>query len=194
MTKQFNQYINELQKKLWDKSNEGEISEDKIKMTIKMTAGSTVVDKYWEGLETLNIIEQVPDTDIYIVTKPEKKEIKPSNDTVVKNIRLPENVAEAGERYGISFTKVMTQAVIEEVSSLKDFVKNHLTGNLDEDEVEYIFELMKNSLHNKKGRDKVRAKRDRRRRKLYQDIFDKQVDADHIEKLRQKSFELNNTL
>lgn len=195
MTKQFSQYLNQIHKKLWEKSEEGEINTDKIKLTIRMTAGDTVVDKYFKAIKQLDKIEQVPNTDTWIVQKPEKQDIQITDSNLkTKTVRIPADVKEAGERYGISFSDLMTQAIIEEVSDLKDFVSNNLTGDLTEKETEYIFELMKKDVVEKKGKKKERAKRDRIRRKLYKKMFEETPDSDHIENLRQKSFQLRQTL
>lgn len=195
MTKEFSQYVNEIHQKLWKKSDDGETDLNQIELTIRMTAGDTVVDKYFEALTDLGKIEQVPDTEKWIVEKPEQKSIEiTDSERVTTHTKIPKEVKEAGNLYGVNFSNLLTEAVIEEVSNKKDFISNNLKEELSEKETEYVFELMKKNAVEKKGNKRTRAKRDRVRRKLYKKILDEKPDSDHIEKLRQKSFDLQETL
>lgn len=197
MTKEFIQYLNEIHKKCWEESDEGEITADEIKKIIKTVAGYTVVDKYWEELHDFGRIEQVPETQTWIVKKPEKAgvDVDKEDRKRQKQVAIPENVLQAGEQYGVNFSAVFTEAVIQEVSNIEQFVEDYLGEDYGEEEADFIFELIKKELHIKKGDRQQMARRDRRRRQIYKDIFDEQrADSDKIENLRQKSFELQEML
>jgi len=197
MTKEFIQYLNEIHKKCWEESDDGEITADKIKRIIKTVAGYTVVDKYWEELHEYGRIEQVPETQTWIVKKPEKAGVNVDKDDRKrkKTLSIPENVLQAGEQYGVNFSAVFTEAVIQEVSNIEQFVEDYLGDQYTEKEADYIFEMIKKELHIKKGDRQQMARRDRRRRQTYKDIFEEdRADSDKIEELRQKSFELHEML
>jgi hypothetical protein len=197
MTKEFIQYLNEIHKKCWEESDDGEIEADEIKKIIKTVAGYTVVEKYWEELHDFGRIEQVPETQTWIVKKPEKAGVNVDKDDRKrkKTLSIPENVLQAGEQYGVNFSAVFTEAVIQEVSNIEQFVEDYLGDQYSEQEADFIFEMIKKELHLKKGDRQQMARRDRRRRQIYKDIFEEdRADSDKIEELRQKSFELQEML
>lgn len=197
MTKEFIQYLNEIHKKCWEESDDGEISPDKIKRIIKTTAGYTVVDKYWEELHDYGRVEQVPKTQTWIVKKPEKAgvDVEAEDRKRQKQVAIPENVLKAGEQYGVNFSAVFTEAVINEVSNIEQFVEDYLGDDYNTQQADFIFELIKKKLHFKKGDRQQMARRDRRRRELYKNIFEEdRADSQQIENLRQKSFELQEML
>jgi len=196
MTKEFIQYLNKIHKNLWEKTSDGELTADEIKKEIKKVAGYTVVDKYWEELHEFGRIEQIPETQKWIVNKPEKAgvEIKDGRKRQ-KNVAVPENVLQAGEQYGVNFSAVFTEAVIQEVSNIEQFVEDYLGDQYSKQEADFIFEMIKKDLYYKKGDRQQMARRDRRRRQTYKNIFDEdRADSDKIENLRQKSFELQEML
>lgn len=197
MTKQFMQYLNEIHKKCWEESDEGEINPDQIKKIIKKVAGYTVVDKYWEELHEFGRIEQVPETQTWIVEKPEKTGINMSNTEKkrVKQVTIPENVLQAGQQYGVNFSALMTEAVINEVSNIEQFVEDYLGEDFTQQEADFIYQMIKKDLYKKQGDRQQMSRRDRRRRKIYKNVFEEeQSDAEHIENLRKKSFELQEML
>lgn len=197
MTKEFIQYLNEIHKKCWEESEEGEITADEIKKIIKIVAGHTVVDKYWNELHDFNRIEQIPDTQKWLVKKPEESGVNVDKEDRKrqKTVAIPENVLQAGNQYGVNFSALLTEAVIEEVSNIEQFVEDYLGEEYSENESDFIFEMIKKGLHSKKGDRQQMARRDRRRRKIYRDIFEEHTaDNEHLENLRQKSFELNEML
>lgn len=197
MTKEFIQYLNEIHKECWEESSDGEITADEIKKIIKTVAGYTVVEKYWEELHDFGRIEQVPETQTWIVKKPEKAGVNVDKDDRKrkKTLSIPENVLQAGEQYGVNFSAVFTEAVIEEVSNIEQFVEDYLGDQYSQQEADFIFEMIKKDLYYKKGDRQQMARRDRRRRQTYKDIFDEdRADSDKIENLRQKSFELQEML
>lgn len=197
MTKQYIQYINKIHKECWEKSDDGEITADEIKKTIKKTAGYTVVDKYWNGLHEFDRIEQIPETQTWIVKKPEEAgvEVEKNGTKKLKQLAIPENILQAGEQYGVNFSALLTEAVIEEVSNIEQFIEDYLGEDHSEEEAEYIFEMIKKELYKKQGDRQQMAQRGRRRRKMYKQIFNEErADSDHIENLRQKSFELQEML
>lgn len=198
MTKEFIQYLNEIHKKCWEESEDGEITADKIKRIIKTVAGYTVVEKYWEELHAYNRIEQVPDTQTWIVEKPEQAKVNLDQNNTKKRhkqVGIPENILEAGEQYGVNFSAVFTEAVIEEVSNIEQFVEDYLGNDYTEKEADFIFEMIKKELYNHKGDRRTRTKRDRRRRTIYKNIFNEDTaDNDHIENLRQEAFKLQEML
>jgi len=198
MTKEFIQYLNEIHKKCWEESEDGEITADKIKRIIKTVAGYTVVEKYWEELHAYNRIEQVPDTQTWIVEKPEQAKVNLDQNNTKKRhkqVGIPENILEAGEQYGVNFSAVFTEAVIEEVSNIEQFVEDYLGNDHTEKEADFIFELIKKELYNHGGDRRTRTKRDRRKRTIYKNIFNEDTaDNDHIENLRQEAFKLQEML
>jgi len=197
MTKEFIQYLNEIHKECWEESDDGEITADEIKKIIKKVAGYTVVEKYWNELHDFGRIEQVPETQTWIVKKPEKAGVNVDKEDRKrqKQVAIPENVLQAGEQYGVNFSAVFTEAVIEEVSNIEQFVEDYLGDQYSKQEADFIFEMIKKELHLKKGDRQQMARRDRRRRQTYKDIFEEdRADSDKIEELRQKSFELHEML
>lgn len=194
MTKPFLQNLNEIHKQLWQKSNEGQIKGDEIKKTIKKVAGYTVVDKYWDELHNFDRIEQVPETETWIVEKPETHDISRQEHTgekKAKQVMIPEELLEAGKQYGVNFSRLMTNAIVEEITNIEDFVTEYLEEDFTETETEYIFELFKNNLEMIEGRQKKQARRDKRRRELYKETFGVvKSDRQHIEELRKKSAKL----
>lgn len=197
MTKQFIQYLNQIHKECWEQSDEGELNGDKIKKIIKKIAGRTVVDEYWDELHDFGRIEQVPGTQTWIIQKPENSgiETQKNGEKRQKQVAIPENVIQAGEQYGVNFSALLTKAIIEEVSNIEQFIEDYLGEEYGEEESEFIFKMMENSLHNKKGNRQQMARRDRRRREIYKDIFDEEkADTEHVETLRKKAFELQEML
>ena len=197
MTKEFIQYLNKIHKNLWEKTSDGELTADEIKKEIKKVAGYTVVDKYWEELHEFGRIEQIPETQKWMVNKPEKAGVEIDKDgrKRQKNVAVPENVLQAGEQYGVNFSAVFTEAIINEVSNIEQFVEDYLGDDYSEEEAEFIFEMIKKELHLKKGDRQQMARRGKRRRNIYTDIFDERTaDNEHLENLRQKSFELQEML
>lgn len=198
MTKPFLQNLNEIHKELWKKSDNAEISGEEIKKTIKTTAGYTVVDKYFKELENFNRIEQVPETQTWIVTKPEKAGInknKHTGERKAKQVMIPEEILQAGQQYGVNFSQVMTEALIEEISNIEQFIEDYIGEETSRQEAEFVFEMLKNDLDKRKGRKQKQARRDKRRREIYKEIFDvEKADREHIEKLRKKSFKLGDML
>jgi hypothetical protein len=198
MTQTFMKTLNNISKALWEKSDDGEISEQEIKKTIKVEAGYTVVDKYWDELHDFNRIEQVPETQTWIVSKPEKVGIEKTNTDVEKRskkVLVPEDVLQAAKQYGVDFSKVFTQALIEEISDVRSFLETYMGGKYNDTESKYIFELFKKGLDTHEGRDTERARRDKRRRELYKDIFEtSKADREHVGELRKKAAELGQIL
>lgn len=197
MTKQFIQYLNTIHKNLWEKNDDRELTADEIKKEIKKVAGYTVIDKYWEELHEFDRIEQIPETQKWIVNKPEEKGVEIDKDgrKRQKNVAVPENVLQAGKQYGVNFSAVFTEAIIEEVSNIEQFVEDYLGQEYSEEEAKVIFELIKKELHLKKGDRQQMARRDKRRRNIYTDVFDERTaDNEHLENLRKKSFELQELL
>lgn len=190
--------LNNISKSLWEKSDDGEISEEEIKKTIKVEAGYTVIDKYWDELHNFDRIEQVPDTQTWIVSKPEKVGIEKTNTKVEKRskkVQVPVDVLQAAKQYGVDFSKVFTESLIEEVSDVKSFLNTYLGENYNDQESKFIFELFKKGLDTKEGRQGERARREKRRRELYKDVFDTDKgDREHISELRKKSAKLGKTL
>lgn len=197
MTRTLFQNINKIHKELWEKSEDGEISPKEIKKTIKKIAGYTVIDKYWNELHEFDRIEQIPDTETYIVKKPEKSgiDVNKESEKKFKQVAIPEDVLKAGKQYGVNFSALITEAIIEEVSNIEQFIEDYLGEQYSEKEAEYIFEMVKNGLHRKKGDRQQQAQRGRRRRQIYKNVFNEnRADQDHIKNLRQKSFELQEML
>lgn len=199
MTKQFIQYLDEIHRDIWQKSNEGKINDKEIKKSIKKIAGATVVDKYWEELHEFDRIEQVPEEQVWIVDKPESGEIGKSNvgERKAKYVKIPYDVLKAGEQFGVNFNTLMTEAIIEEVSSKENFIKDYLESDYTEKEAEFIFKLIKNGLAVEKGTKEQMAQKGKIRRDYYKDIFDKKVtseEIEHIENLRKEAFNLKDTL
>jgi len=200
LTRPFIQNINTVHKELWEKSDDrGRISPDEIKNTIKTDIGYTVVDKYWDELHNLNRVEQIPDTQTWLVKQPEEAgiDIRKDGEKKLKQVMIPEDVLQASEQYGVNFSAVMTEALIDEISSKKQFITDYLGEEYSEEETEYIFEMLKEELYSKRGDQREMARRGKRRRQIYQRIFDKAVTQDErqqIENLRQKSFELQEML
>jgi len=200
VTRPFLQNLNKIHKEIWEESDDGEISPQKIKNTIKKVAGYTVVDKYWEELHNFDRIEQVPETQTWIVNKPEKAGIdtKKTGERKAKRVMIPEDVLKAGEQYGVNFSAVMTEALIDEISNKEQFIEDYLGDSYSENESDFIFSLLKNDLYQRKGDKRQIARRDKRRRSLFKDIFGKdkvsKEQEKQIEKLRKKSFKLNEML
>jgi len=196
MTKTTIQYVNTIHKNLWEESSDGEISEEEIENTIIKEAGYTVKEKYWDALQRFDRIEQVPDTDIWIVKKPEEAGVNADteSDKRHKQVAVPGDVLEAAEQYGVNFSAVMTEALIEEVSNRENFIRDYLGGEYSEEEAEYIFEMLKNDLYSKRGNQRQMARRERRRRKIYRNKVGEDVDEEHMEKLRKKAFKLHELL
>lgn len=200
MTRPFLQNLNKIHKEIWEKSEDGEISPQKIKNTIKKVAGYTVVDKYWEELHNFDRIEQVPETQTWIVNKPKETGIdtQKKGERKAKRVMIPEDVLKASEQYGVNFSAVMTEALIEEVSNKEQFIEDYLGDQYSEQESNFIFELLKNDLYQRKGDKRQIARRDKRRRKLYEETFDVDTvgkdDEKDIENLRKKSFKLHEML
>lgn len=199
MTRPFIQNLNQIHKKIWDKSEDGEINPDEIKKTIKKEAGYTVVNKYWEELHNFDRIEQIPETQRWIVKKPEEAGIKKSTgEKKLKQLMLPEEVVNASEQYGVNFSAVMTEALIDEISNTEQFIKDYLGESFNEKEAKFIFEMLKKELYDKKGGKKQMARRGRRRKNIYKNLFDEEKitkeERTHIEKLRKEAFELQEML
>lgn len=200
MTKPFIQTVNTIHKKLWNESNEGEVTASEIKKIIKIEAGYTVVDKYFTELQELGRVEQIPETQKWIVTKPEEAgiEMKKDGEKKVKQVMIPEDVLQASEQYGVNFSAVMTEALIEEISDKKQFVEDYLGEDYTEQETEFIFKLLKEDLYQHKGDKQQMARRGKRRRQAYLTTFNKETvkkeESEQIENLRQKAFELHEYL
>jgi len=200
MTRPFIQTINTVHKELWNKSDNGEISPQEIKNTIKIEAGHTVIDKYFTELEELGRIEQVPETQRWIVKQPEQAgiETNKNGERKVKQVMIPEDVLQAGEQYGVNFSALMTEAIIDEISDKKQFVEDYLGDDFTENETEYIFKMLKEDLYQQKGDKQQMARRGKRRRQMYTQLFDTDTirtdESNHIENLRQKAFELHEYL
>jgi len=184
MTKTFKKKLESLHRELWDKSDDGEITDNEIRMIIKLEAGLTVVDKYFEALQNYDRIEKIPDTDSYVVTVPEASLEESGGDTVQKRIRLPENLNEAAEQHGIDLTRLLTEAITQELSSRRSYIRGTLGEDLTDDEAEFAFEIYKQGLELIKGDEQKRAQRARKRRNIYREYFE-EIDTDHIEELRQ---------
>lgn len=196
MTKQTIQYVNSIHNELWEISNEGEVTDQELENAIIKEAGYTVRDKYREQLKQFDRIEKIPDTDYWIVNKPEQKEIdkKQTGEFLQKNVRLPKDVVEAAEKYGVSFQDVFIEALIEEVSNKENFIKDYIGEEYSSEESDYIFKLLKNDLEAKKGTQRDMARRGKKRRDLYRETVDEEIDIEHIEELRKKAFKLKETL
>lgn len=194
MTKPFLQKINEIHKELWKESNNGEIQAEDLKKVIKKTAGYTVVDKYFEGLEEFGRIEQVPETQTWIVTKPEKagiEKLEKTGERKAKQVKIPKEILQAGRQYGVNFSQLMTEAIIKEISNIEQFVEDYLGEEHSEDEADYIFQILKNNLEKRKGRKEQQVRRDKRRREIYKTVFETDKgDREHIEQLRKEAVKL----
>jgi ferritin len=198
MTKTFIETLNKIHKELWDKSDDGEIQGSEIEKTIKVEAGHTVVNKYWNELEEFNRIEQVPSTQKWVVEKPEDAGLNSQNfegDKKPKQVMIPKDVLEAGEQFGVNFSALLTEAVVQEVSNMEQFVTDFLGEQTTDKEAEYIFSLVKKDLHAKKGDKQRKSKRGRRRRELFKEVFEtEETDYSKIEELRKQAFELADIL
>lgn len=201
MTKPFLQTLNQIHKKCWKESDDrGRINPDQIKNIIKKEAGYTVVDKYWDELHNFERIEQIPEEQKWIVTKPEEAglNLEQTGEKKVKQVMIPEEIIQVAEQYGINFSAVMTEKLIEEVSNKEQFIEDYLGDNYNEKETEYIFELLKNKLYTKQGDKREMSRRNKRRRQIYRKIFSPEhitsEEAEHIEELRQQTFKLHEIL
>lgn len=198
MTKTFKQYLENLHLELWKKSDEkNKISTEQVKNTIKMTCGSTVVDKFYNALFDFDRVEQIPHTQSVMVKKPETSEIKGGED--VKRIRVDVNkdLIESAKDMGVDVNSVVSEALLEEVGRKKEFVKRTLSEDLNSQEIEYVFKLLKESLHQNAGSKKDMSKRGRRRRDLYREVFDDTIGSEqtqHIEELRKHAFKIHEKL
>jgi hypothetical protein len=192
MTKPFKKNLESLHRELWDKSDDGEITENDIEKTIQLEVGHTVIDKYFEALQNYDRAERVPDTDSYVITKPEGSLKQGGDNTVQKRIRLPENLNEAASQHGLDLTKLLADAITQELSSRKSYIRETLGEDLTDDEAEFAFEIYKQGLELIKGADQERAQRARHRRNTYRELFD-ETDTEHIEELRQIAVNINDT-
>jgi hypothetical protein len=184
MTKTFKKKLESLHRKLWDKSDDGEITDHKIEMIIQLEAGLTVVDKYLEALQDYDRIERITETDSYVITEPEASLKEGGGDTVQKRIRLPENLSETAEQHGLDLTKLLTEAITQELSSRRSYIRETIGEDLTDAEAEFTFEIYKQGLELIKGDEQKRAQRARNRRNIYRGHFE-ETDTDHIEELRQ---------
>lgn len=189
MPKKFIKTINEIHNELWEKtSDDRETTAEEIKNTIKQVAGYTVVNKYWEELHNLDRVEQVPDTQTWLVKKPKQHKVKPTEEKKRKQIELPKTVVEEAEAYGVNFSKVVTEAILNEISSTQQFIEDYLNESITDKEQQYMLELMKKDIYKNIGDRQRMAQLDRQRRNLYKTVFDVDtVDNDHISELRSKT-------
>jgi len=183
MTKTFKTKLESLHRELWDKSDDGEITEKDIKMTIQLEAGSTVVDKYFEALQGYDRLERIPETDSYVITEPKGSLKEGGGDTVRKRVTLPENLSEAADQHGLDLSKLLAEAITQELSSRRSYIRETLGEDLTDAEAEFAFEIYKQGLELIKGDEQKRAQRARHRRNIYREHFE-ETDTDHIEELR----------
>jgi len=200
VTKPFIQTINTVHKELWNRSDNGEITGQEIKNIIKIEAGHTVVKKYFNELENFNRIEQVPETQTWIVKQPEEAgvQIQKDGEKKAKQVMIPEDVLQASEQYGVNFSAVMTEALIDEISDKEQFVEDYLGEEYSTEETEFIFKLLKEDLYRQQGDKQQMARRGKRRRQMYTQVFDtdtiKTEESNHIENLRKEAFKLHEYL
>lgn len=196
MPKKFIKTINEIHQELWENTDESrKATAEEIKNTIKRIAGYTVVDDYWEELVNMNKIEQVPDTQTWLIKKPQQHSVKPTEEKKRKRIELPKSVVEEAEAYGISLSEVFTEAILDELSSTKQYIEDCLGESFTDKEQQYMLELLKKDIYKNIGDKQRMARLDRQRRKLYKDIFDvDRVDSDHISELRSKTAKIEDLM
>lgn len=191
-------YINEIHREIWQETDENNyIEADQIEKVIKKNAGYSVVDKYWEGLKEFDKIKQVNGEQKWKVEKP-KTELDVSGEMTSKHIKAPKEVIEEADKLGINYTQVLTQAILDEINSKQRYMEEVFEEDFTEEEVDYIFTLVKENLYSKRGGKEKRTRENNMRSKLFRDITGRRLDTpekrDRLEELRQKAVKLKDRL
>lgn len=197
--------LEEIHRELWQKSRQeepfNELQPEEIKKTIKQHAGldKRTIEKYWEELQTLDRMEEIPRLGRWKIKEPRKEEvIDNAGEHTRVNIRVDKGLKQAAENLGINFASTLNQALAEQVNDLNNYV-SQLTGEqLSEQEAEYVFNLVTQELYKKQPSQEAEAKIDKQRREQYKDVFNvDEVDSDkynHLENLRLQAWELAEAL
>jgi len=197
--------LEQIHRELWKKSRQQEpyreLQPEEIKKTIKQHAGldKRTVNKYWEELQTLDRMEEVPRLGRWKIKEPRtEEEVQNAGEHTRVNIRVDKGLKQAAENLGINFASTLNQALAQQVSNIEQYV-SQLTGEqLSEQEAEYVFNLVTQELYKKQPSQEAEAKIDRQRREQYKEVFNvDEVDSDkydHLENLRLQSWELAEAL
>lgn len=196
--------LEEIHRELWDKSRQQEpfnqLEKQEITKAIKQNAGldKRTVEKYWEELQALDRIEEIPRLGRWRIKEPQSTDIENVGERSKVNIRVDKGLKQAGEQLGINFTALINKALSEEVATTKDYVSKAIGSNISEQEAEYLFNLVTQDLYKKKPDKEAEARVDKQRREVYKNTFNTQeVDSEtyeHLEQLRLKAWELAEAL
>lgn len=197
--------LEQIHRELWEKSRQTEpyreLPPEEIKKTIKQNAGldQRTVKKYWEELQQLERIEEVPRLGRWKIKEPEKTDTidRAGNQTRI-NLRIDQGLKQAAENLGINISATVNHALAQQVGGIEQYV-TQLTGQqLSEQEADYAFKLVTQQLHKKKGSQEAEAKIDQQRRNLYKKTFNKEQvdeeDYEHLENLRLQAWNLAEAL
>lgn len=184
--------INELHRKVWQKTVDGKITEEQLKEVIHENRGMDprTVKKWRENLRDKAEIISSVDGGYEVEEPPEPDtDFSGSRDEISTNIKIPRQLKNKADEMGINISQVCERALAEKISSIEDYAER-FADTEDEKLIEYFWALIEEGLHEKRGPKPKQETRDERRKELFKDIYEIGGKPANVDRFRTRAYKM----